>query len=97
MKKINVRHLNIKRIASSKIPNNFYKRDILLNNPLKINKNYFKEANKETKKNKNKRAKKNINEEEKSDINIFNKTFSNKHMFSRITPKDNLYKLNNSK
>ena len=97
MKKINVRHLNIKRIASSKIPNNFYKRDILLNNPLKINKNYFQEPNKETQKNKNKRTKKNINEEEKGDINIFNKTFSNKNMFSRITPKDNLYKLNNPK
>ena len=93
MKKINVRQLNIKRIASSKIPNNFYKKGILLNNNLKLNKNYFHEPNK----NKNNGSKKNLNEEEKSDINIFNKTFSNKTMLSRLKPKDNLYKINDRK
>ena len=93
MQKINIRHLDIKRNYSSKTPNYFNKKNIVNKHPLRINKNYFGESNKEIKKNKIK----NKSEEEKSDINIFNKTYNNKPMFRRITPKDNLYINNNRK
>ena len=91
---MNLRKLDIRRLSSSKIPNNNYKRDIFPKNTFRINKHYFGGSNEDNKIIGNRQD---LKEEEKSDINIFNKTYNNKHMFSRIAQIDNFNKLNNHK
>ena len=46
MNEVNIRRLNIKRVASSYIPNRLNKKDLLRSkSQIKYNKNYFREPN----------------------------------------------------
>ena len=97
MKTINLKQLDIKRVASGIIQNNFNRKEIPKNPFGLTNSNLFRRSNKNTKNYKNK-VKTNVSrEEEKSDMNLFNKTYSNKTMLSRLPPKDNLLGINNVK
>ena len=97
MENVNVRHLNIKRISSSKTPNDLNRKTVISKYPFRINKNYFRESNKENKKNLSREIENTIIEEEKEDSNRFRKTYNNKPMFHRITPKSTFYNIYNRK
>ena len=81
MNEVNIRRLNIKRVASSYIPNRLNKKYLLRSkSQIKYNKNYFREPNNKIINEKRKSA----NEEEKSAINIFNKTYTKKPLLQNI-------------
>ena len=91
MNEVNIRRLNIKRVASSYIPNRLNKKDLLRSkSQIKYNKNYFREPNNKIINEKRKSA----NEEEKSTINIFNKTYTKKPLLQNIKSKELPNKLN---
>ena len=91
MNEVNIRRLNIKRVASSYIPNRLNKKDLLRSkSSIKFNKNYFREPNNKIINEKRKSA----NEEEKSAINIFNKTYTKKPLLQNIKSKELPNKLN---
>ena len=97
MKTINLKQLNIKRYSSNIFHNNYIKKEIPKNSFVLTNYNFFQRSNKNKKNLKSKETTNNLLEEEKSDINLFNKTYTNKTMLSRLTPKENLIKINNVK
>lgn len=91
MNEVNIRRLNIKRVASSYIPNRLNKKDLLRSkSQIKYNKNYFREPNNKIINEKRKSA----TEEEKSAINIFNKTYTKKPLLQNIKSKELPNKLN---
>ena len=88
MDKLNIHHLNIKRITSSQTPNRFYKKNLIKSrSQLRINKNYFRESN-------NKKINKKRNSANESYINLFNKTYNNKPIIQRSKPDELLNKIN---
>ena len=88
---MNIRRLNINRISSGIMPNKYNKRGLTSKNPLRINKNYFRDSNN----NKIKEIKEDFNEEEKNDVNTFKKTYNKKPMFKHLKPKDISLNINN--
>lgn len=98
MKKINIKRLDKQRIYSTKTQSYLDNKNLLARGPLKIAKNYFRGSNEGLKNDKINVIRKSIKEEEKNGINNFNKTYNNnKPMFHRVSPKNNLNKLNNPK
>lgn len=88
---MNLNRLNIKRISSGIMTNKYNKSGLSSKNPLRINKNYFRDSSN----NKIKEIKEDFNEEEKNDVNTFNKTYNKKPMFQHLKQKDSSININN--